>query len=194
MSQEQLRLAEIIEKLSVEVEPGIRYVFDDTYLIDFNVLSDPLSLSSLNRPLYAMELAPDVVAYNRMVDKANRILVKEDFDETVCDSDDWLIPEEYKTLTLNDVYDRCVAAHDLRGIAITTNRLDRLELELATFSVKGLLPVLRLMCYVVDTLTSAGEVWGVGRGSSVSSYTLFLLGVHDVDSVQYELEFNEFIS
>lgn len=194
MSQEQLHLAEIIEKLSVEVEPGIRYVFDDTYLIDFNTLSDPLALSSLNRPLYAMELAPDVVAYNRMVDKSNRIIVKEDFDETVCNSEDWLIPEEYKALTLNDVYDRCVAAHESRGITITSDRLDRLDLELATFSVKGLLPVLRLMCYVVDTLTATGEVWGVGRGSSVSSYTLFLLGVHDVDSVHYELDFNEFIS
>jgi DNA polymerase III alpha subunit len=36
-------------------------------------------------------------------------------------------------------------------------------------------------------------VWGVGRGSSVASYVLFLIGTHKVDSVKYELDFNEFL-
>jgi DNA polymerase III alpha subunit len=36
-------------------------------------------------------------------------------------------------------------------------------------------------------------VWGVGRGSSVASYILYLIGVHKVDSIQYGLDFNEFM-
>lgn len=194
MSQEQLSLAEIIDKLSVEVDSGIRYVFDDTYLIDFNQLTDPLALSSLNRPLYAMEVTPDVLAYNRMVEKSKRILAKSDFDQSVCDANEWLIPDNYKLLTIGEIHDRCIKAHADRGVEITSQRLDRLDWELAVFSVRGLMPVIQLMCYVVDTLTSTGEVWGVGRGSSVSSYVLYLIGVHDIDSVFYELDFSEFVT
>jgi len=36
-------------------------------------------------------------------------------------------------------------------------------------------------------------VWGVGRGSSVASYVLFLLGVHKIDSMYYELSVDEFL-
>jgi DNA polymerase III alpha subunit len=36
-------------------------------------------------------------------------------------------------------------------------------------------------------------VWGVGRGSSVASYVLYLIGIHKVDSIKYELNFNEFL-
>jgi DNA polymerase III alpha subunit len=35
-------------------------------------------------------------------------------------------------------------------------------------------------------------VWGVGRGSSCSSYVMFLLGVHDVNPIKYEIDFSEF--
>jgi DNA polymerase III alpha subunit len=36
-------------------------------------------------------------------------------------------------------------------------------------------------------------VWGVGRGSSVSSYVLYLLGVHRVNSLYYDLDIHEFL-
>ena len=36
-------------------------------------------------------------------------------------------------------------------------------------------------------------VWGVGRGSSVSSYVLFLMGVHKVDSMKYNLDIKDFL-
>ena len=36
-------------------------------------------------------------------------------------------------------------------------------------------------------------VWGVGRGSSVASYVLYLLGIHKIDSIQYRLDWKEFI-
>jgi DNA polymerase III alpha subunit len=55
-----------------------------------------------------------------------------------------------------------------------------------------LIPVLRAMKYVVDTLRSNNIVWGVGRGSSVASYVLFIIGVHKIDSVKYKLPINEF--
>ena len=38
-----------------------------------------------------------------------------------------------------------------------------------------------------------GVIWGVGRGSSVASYVLYLIGIHKVDSMYYDLPINEFL-
>ncbi len=55
-----------------------------------------------------------------------------------------------------------------------------------------MLVLLKTMKYIVDTLRENNIVWGVGRGSSVASYVLFLLGVHKIDSVKYDLPIEEF--
>jgi len=52
--------------------------------------------------------------------------------------------------------------------------------------------LLRQMKYIVDTLRKHNILWGVGRGSSVASYTLFLMGVHHIDSIKYNIPVNEF--
>ena len=36
-------------------------------------------------------------------------------------------------------------------------------------------------------------LWGVGRGSRVASYVLYLIGVHRVDSLYYDLPIDEFL-
>ncbi len=36
-------------------------------------------------------------------------------------------------------------------------------------------------------------IWGVGRGSSVSSYVLYKLGIHRIDSIFYDLDVEEFL-
>jgi DNA polymerase III alpha subunit len=46
---------------------------------------------------------------------------------------------------------------------------------------------------MVDTFREEKIVWGVGRGSSVASYVLYLLGVHKVDSLKYNLNVDEFL-
>ena len=47
--------------------------------------------------------------------------------------------------------------------------------------------------YLIDTMRKNNIIWGVGRGSSVSSYVLYLLGVHKVNSLKYHLDIKEFI-
>jgi DNA polymerase III alpha subunit len=42
-------------------------------------------------------------------------------------------------------------------------------------------------------MTANRLIWGVGRGSSVASYVLYLLGVHRIDSMYYELNPEEFL-
>ena len=74
-----------------------------------------------------------------------------------------------------------------------TDQTGRVEMELAMYKERGLLPVLQLLIYIIDTMRKHNLVWGVGRGSSVSSYVLDLLGVHKVDSYKYNLDIKEFL-
>jgi len=55
------------------------------------------------------------------------------------------------------------------------------------------MPLLKWMKYFVDTCRTNRVVWGVGRGSSVASYVLYLIGVHRIDSMKYNLDWQEFL-
>ncbi len=53
--------------------------------------------------------------------------------------------------------------------------------------------LLRYLVYLVDVMKQNQVIWGVGRGSSVASYVLYLLGVHRIDSMFYDLDVTEFL-
>ena len=53
--------------------------------------------------------------------------------------------------------------------------------------------ILQWLKYFVDTCLANNIVWGVGRGSSVSSFVLYLLNVHRIDSIKYNLNWQEFL-
>ena len=94
----------------------------------------------------------------------------------------WFIPKEYQLMDIEEfLVNQC-----------PKQNYDRLIQELDLYRKHNLLPVLRAMKYMVDTLRANNVVWGVGRGSSVASYVLFMIGVHKIDSVKYKLPINEF--
>jgi len=45
---------------------------------------------------------------------------------------------------------------------------------------------------LIEQFEEDGIVWGVGRGSSCASLILYILKVHDIDPVKYEINFQEF--
>ncbi len=94
----------------------------------------------------------------------------------------WFIPADYKNLDI----ERHLLEH------CPTENLSRLKQELELFKQQNLIPVLQTVKYIVDTLRANDIVWGVGRGSSVASYVLYLLGIHKIDSVKYNLPIEEF--
>jgi len=97
---------------------------------------------------------------------------------------DWHMPIEYQHFDLeNYLLSKCTTA---------AQRL-RVEQELLEYNARDMMTVLRWMKYFVDSLRKNNMVWGVGRGSSVSSYVLFLLDVHRVDSLKYQLDIREFL-
>ena len=94
----------------------------------------------------------------------------------------WFIPKEYQALDIEAyLVEHC-----------PKENYDRLVTELELYNQHNMILVLRAMKYIVDTLRANDVVWGVGRGSSVASYVLFLLGVHKIDSVKYNLPIEEF--
>ena len=68
----------------------------------------------------------------------------------------------------------------------------RIIQELDLYKKHNMISMLKTMKYIVDTLRTNNVIWGVGRGSSVASYVLHIIGVHKIDSVKYKLPINEF--
>ena len=109
---------------------------------------------------------------------------------------EWFMPDEYKRL---DVDDWCL--RKLMKIKnatrpdqiLHTKDWDRTSQELTAFHERGMFPLLQYMIYLVDFMRENNIVWGVGRGSSVASYVLYLIGVHRIDSIQYDLDWREFL-
>jgi DNA polymerase III alpha subunit len=58
---------------------------------------------------------------------------------------------------------------------------------------RNLFQLLQYLKYLVDTMRKHNIVWGVGRGSSVASYVLYLIGVHKINSMYYDLDIEEFL-
>ena len=106
----------------------------------------------------------------------------EEFDQTL--QKNWHMPIEYKNLDIAEyVLSLCQQEHELQ----------RVGEELILYQERDLFDLLRYLKYLVDTLRQNNIVWGVGRGSSVASYVLFLIGVHKIDSVYYNLDIDEFL-
>lgn len=96
----------------------------------------------------------------------------------------WFMPQEYKDMDIAKwVLDRCE----------DQNELQRAGTELMEYADRGLLPLLQYLKYLVDTMRQHNVVWGVGRGSSVASFVLYLIGVHRIHSLKNNLDFNEFM-
>jgi DNA polymerase III alpha subunit len=96
----------------------------------------------------------------------------------------WHMPEEYKDVDIIDyLLNKCKSEKE---------KLRVLE-ELTIFKERGMLVVLKFLNYLVDVCKQNDIVLGVGRGSSVASYCLYLLGVHRIDSIKYELDIKEFL-
>ena len=104
-------------------------------------------------------------------------------------SKDFNIPQYYKNLDVQQ-YIRELIPTSGQDVNIITARVEQ---ELAEFSARNLFPVLQLLIYIVDTLRKNNLVWGIGRGSCVASYCLYLIGIHKVDSIKYNLDIREFL-
>jgi DNA polymerase III alpha subunit len=104
-----------------------------------------------------------------------------DFDAAL--QSNWHMPDEYKQM-------------DIEGFLVSQcpkENYQRLIEELQEFRDRDMINLLRWLKYFVDICTEKNIVWGLGRGSSVASYVLYLIGVHSIDPIKYNLDWREFL-
>lgn len=98
----------------------------------------------------------------------------------------WYMPDKYKTMDITQIIWESRKTDSVE-------EKERISSELVLFEQKNLLPMLNYLKYLVDTMREHKIVWGVGRGSSVASYVLFLIGVHKIDALKFQLPIEEFL-
>jgi len=96
----------------------------------------------------------------------------------------WHMPAEYKDLDI---------VKYLTELCNTFEELQRVQQELELYQQYNLFDLLKFLKYIVDTFRQNNIIMGVGRGSSVSSFILYKMGVHKINSLQYQLDIHEFL-
>ena len=122
---------------------------------------------------------PKFIKYDKY---AEENLSVEEFDHR--NQQRWFMPEEYKQLD--------IAKHVL-DLCKTEEELQRVGEELILFQERNLFNLLRYLKYLVDVMRQNRLIWGVGRGSSLASYVLYLMQVHRINSMYYELDPRDFL-
>lgn len=144
--------------------------------------------------LFVENITDTIKQYNQLVPSEDRIEVKTKSKEL---SLEWNLPEKYKTLNVRDYVDMCLyreLEQKMPGqLTIPYDMRMRVSEEMELYYKLNLFDVLRTLIYIINTLCANNIIWSVGRGSSVSSYVLYLIGVHDVDSLKYGLDIEDFL-
>lgn len=138
--------------------------------------------------IFVTDITPEIQKYNRLSEKTfsvKQTLKPFDFS--------WNIPKAYKDLDVEkfvlNILQKEIKFLDKKQ---QEQRIQRTKHELELYKKNNLFDVLRAMIYIVDVFEQENIIWGVGRGSSVCSYVLYLIGVHDIDSVEYNLDISDF--
>ena len=96
----------------------------------------------------------------------------------------WHMPTEYYKLDIAEwVIAQCK----------TDNELHRVAEELLLYQERDMFTLLQYLKFMVDTMRKHKVLWGVGRGSSIASYVLYLIGVHRINSLEFDLPIEEFL-
>lgn len=96
----------------------------------------------------------------------------------------WYMPTEYLEMDIAKwVLEQCK----------NDSELQRAGHELLLFQERDMFDLLKYLKFLVDTMRKHNIVWGVGRGSSTSSFVLYLIGIHKINSLYYDLSIDEFL-
>lgn len=142
--------------------------------------------------LYRGKRLHNIAFVDEVVQQFNNHAVELGLEEIVSSiqhSKEFNIPQHYKDIDVEEYVHSLVPTGGDSDESVKA----RVEMELAEFKARNLFPIIQLLIYIIDTMRKNNLVWGIGRGSAVSSYLLYLLGVHKVDSVKYNLDIKEFL-
>lgn len=143
--------------------------------------------------VHVAALDSEIKQYNHLY-PGNKLSIKKDLDHL---NTTWNIPDKYKGINISKYVSSKFKTHlETKGIDFTEDevmqRVDRVETELALYKEYEMEIILRTVIYIIDVYKQNGIVWGTGRGSSCSSYILYIIGLHSVDSVKWDVDMKEF--
>jgi len=162
--QQYLTEDEIVEMIHINPKLDLSKVLMD----------EPKCFNTYNRMLFAG--FPTIKRYEKPA------CTVEAFDKA--NQSQWHMPDRYKDFDIMGwLLEQCK----------TDEQVNRVAMELELYNDRNLTMLLCFLKYMIDTFRENNVVWGVGRGSSVASYVLYLIGVHKVDSLLYELDVTEFL-
>lgn len=158
-------------------------VYNETDLLDLYLTNTDIQLKDV--------LVENDISFDRGLELTNipnliqysvSDLSIEEFDKTKYNN--WFFPDEYKNFDIAKfVLEQCQNEAELQ----------RAGEELLIYQERDMFILLQYLKYLVDTMRANDIVWGVGRGSSVASFVLFLIGVHKINSLYYDLPIDEFL-
>ena len=158
-------------------------IFDEKDICDL-YMSDPDRTLKLLYTKEPIQFNPELSLQNlpELIDHKVSDQTIDQFDDQR--SQDWFMPEDYKNFDIAKwVLEQCK----------TDEELQRAGEELFLYQERDMFIILRYLKYLVDTMRENNIVWGVGRGSSIASFVLYLIGIHRINSLYYDLSINEFL-
>lgn len=160
-------------------------IYDGDSIVEPSKIIDMILDGSKLESIYSTEITDEIKKYNETaIDKIEVKTELKEFDLT------WDIPEEYKTINILEyTLSKYVNSTEFGD----TMAYKRITDEIKIFKKEGMYDFIRTLIYVQDTIEKNNIIKGVGRGSSVSSYVLYLIGIHNINSYKYNLDFSEFI-
>lgn len=169
----------------MKVDKFGQMIFDTEEVFDIlmhNVTSSPGPFQIADDTTIDIEQTNSIAGYEALIPIEDSELSVQEFDNI--QQNDWLMPIAYKKM---DICEHVLSLCD------TDDELQRCGQELLMYQERNLFDLLRYMKYLVDLMEHNSIIRGVGRGSSVSSYVLYKLKVHRIDSMFYDLDVGEFL-
>lgn len=161
------------DRLLVDTNYAIQLLYHNKPLTDI-ILIDEDEVTKYNK--HSKDLLGEDCVINQNIDYS--------VEEFEMKRHDWNMPDAYKNI---NIYEYIITKCD------TEKEVVRAKMELEIFEKHDLLDMLKFIVFLKNFMKKNDIVWGVGRGSSVASYCLYLIGLHKVDSLKYELDFGEFL-
>lgn len=159
--------------------------FDGTNQVHPDEVPNLFLLGVPQDKIVVTELNEDIKLFNLLADEPIQLSKAENDPVNLS----WIIPQEYLDLSLDEYL---MKALKNRSDLNPSMYLHRLMLELVEIKKHNIVLLFKTMIYVIDRLKEEKKIWGVGRGSSCASLVLYLIGVHEVDPIKYDIPMSEF--
>lgn len=178
----------------LETELNDRIIrFDGVSIIEPDMVYDMLLRGVPPSKLLIKNFNKDIEEFNARVGETDSVKLAHESPITI--TAEWQLPQKYKSLNIDEFI-----ALKFETFLHTANysekeqdlAINRIVDELQQVKQRGMIEFFQTIIYAIDTFKDTEVVWGIGRGSSCASYILFLINVHMIDCIKYNINMDEF--